>query len=274
MSGTAPSGSFGALLKEAREARGMSQAALAQALNLPLHLVEALEAEDWSRVPPGRERPLARLLARHLGLDPEAHPEVWETLPGSGAQEGASPSQERLERGLTYALMAGSIALLAWLVVPGRDLKRSIPPGGLSRQRPEASRPWVRQAPTGPYPVLGEVLPEAPINEQGVLVNLRSLDGAEARITGENGLELHQTLRVSEPWRLRVKGPFTLSLDNAGVVAVEVANRPIPHGRNVGEPWTGSFSAEGAWLLPAAKPGEEAPPAPETEEEPAGSEED
>ena len=63
-----------------------------------------------------------------------------------------------------------------------------------------------------------------------------------------------RTLRVSEPWRLRVKGPFTLSLDNAGVVNVEVAGVRISHGQNVGEAWSGRFDAEGHWLQPPPPP--------------------
>ena len=59
-----------------------------------------------------------------------------------------------------------------------------------------------------------------------------------------------RTLRVSEPWRLRVKGPFTLILNDAGVVNVEVAGRHIVHGQSVGEPWTGRFDGEGRWLRP------------------------
>ena len=49
----------------------------------------------------------------------------------------------------------------------------------------------------------------------------------------------------------RVKGPFTLSLDNAGVVSVEVAGHSIRHGQSVGEPWTGRFGADGQWLRTA-----------------------
>jgi hypothetical protein len=97
------------------------------------------------------------------------------------------------------------------------------------------------------------MLPEAPLNEQGILVSLRSLGLCQVRIESpaeEAGRPLEKTLRVSEPWRLRVRGPFTLTLGDAGMVTVEVAGRRIPHGQSVGESWTGRFDGEGRWLKP------------------------
>ena len=117
----------------------------------------------------------------------------------------------------------------------------------------------------GPNPVLGEVLPEAPITEEGIRLSLRAMDTCEAQIKSEAGVLTH-SLRVSEPWRIRVKGPFVLSLDNAGVVEIEVAGQRIQHGKIVGESWSGSFNAEGLLLLPPRPKIESPPPtAPETE---------
>lgn len=247
---------FGELLRASRVAKGLSQQNLARELRIPVHLLAAIETDDWARVPPGRERPLARRIALHLDLDLESCSEAWEQVPGALPQEAPDPKRERLERVLTGILTLGSIALLLWLVVPGRDIK-----GGLSRQRvPDAvatGAAWVPKTPTVAYPVLGEVMPEAPINEEGILVSLRAIDTCTGRILA-NGLEITRTLRISEPWIQRVKGPFTLSLDNAGVVTIEIAGRRISHGAAVGEPWNARFDEEGRWILPA----ESAPQAP------------
>ena len=104
-----------------------------------------------------------------------------------------------------------------------------------------------------PYPVLGEVLPEAPVNADGIFVSLRVMDACLARIVSE-GADLSHPMHVSEPWTLRVKGPFTLDLENAGVVTLEVAGRRINHGGAVGEPWSGRFDGEGRWILPVEIP--------------------
>lgn len=261
---------LGARLRAAREAKGLSRQGLARELSFPVHLIEALEEEDWERIPPGRERPLLRRMADRLALDLESYPELWEEVPGSSeAPEIPDPQQERMERVFTALLSAASVLVLLWLVVPGRGLKGQATP-------PEpplsgaGSPGWNAPPLSSAYPVLGEVLPEAPVNEEGILVTLRALDACEAQIQGE-GAEHRHSLRTSEPWRLRVKGPFSLNLDNAGVVSVEVAGRRIRHGKNVGEAWTGRFDAQGAYQPPpeAVEPPSGAPESDEaaTEEE-------
>lgn len=243
---------LGEALRQARVAAGFTQESLARELRLPAALIQAIETQEWHRIPPGRERPLTRLVARRLNVDLEAYAEAFASLPGGQGQRLPDPKRERLERILTGAISLASVALLFWLVVPGKDLRDRLPttPQILV---PSAAFPMaLSKADAGPYPVLGEVLPEAPVTEAGILVSLRAMDTCEARIEGEN-TDLRHSMRISEPWTLRVKGPFTLTLDNAGVVALEVAGRVIPHGCNVGEPWTGTFGEDGAWQLPVEK---------------------
>ena len=213
----------------------------------------------------GRTSPTTRQIAEFLEVDLAAYPEQWRQLPGSQEAEPRDPRQDLLERVLMGALTAGTVGLVLWLVVPGRNLKRSgqEPAGTELRTGPA---PWVPHNPAGAYPVVGEVLPEAPLNEEGVLVSLRAVDACEAVIQGEGLAQpLRRSLRVSEPWSLRVKGAFSISLDNAGVVALEVAGRRIRHGRNVGEAWAGSFKASGDWLLPEVETPKNPPTAPETD---------
>ena len=242
---------IGAALKAARLAQGFSLYALAHELKLSVQLLEAVEAEDWTRIPDGRERPHTRQIAERLGVDLGTFLEQWRELPGAQEQEPRDSRQEALERVLMSALTVGSVVLLLWLVVPGRSLRqgRAETVQGELRRAPA---PWVPKDAAGLYPVVGEVLPEAPLNKDGVLVSMRAMDTCSAVIQGPdpNGAVQRQALRVSEPWHLRVKGPFTVTLDNAGVVALEVAGHRIRHGRNVGESWTGQFAENGDWKDP------------------------
>lgn len=259
----------GQLLQGARVAKGLSREALALELKLPLRHIEAIEADDWEALPPGRSRPLARQLAERLGVDIEFHTGAFQTVPGVRELDPPDPRQERLERVVMGLLTAASVLVVLWLVVPGPSLGRKPAPTYLSAL-PKATLPPPPPPSTAPYPVLGELLPEAPLNDQGILVSLRAMDTCEVKL--EPGLETGaqaqvRTLRVSEPWRLRVKGPFALALDNAGVVNVEVAGRRIPHGQSVGEAWTGQFDAEGRWLNPPKPVLPEQAPAPDEDED-------
>lgn len=249
----------GQLLRDARVAKGLSRELLAHELKLPLRCIEAMEADAWESLPPGRARPLARQIAARLDVDLGLHTGAFQVVPGSIELRPPDPRRERLERIVMGFLTLASVALVTWLVVPGPSLGRRPTPLDLSKPSRAPLPPPPPPAP-GPYPVLGELLPEAPLNEQGILVSLRAMDTCEARILGEDGTQFVHTLRVSEPWRLRVKGPFSLSLDNAGVVGVEVAGAHIPHGQSVGTAWTGRFDAEGHWLKPAPQPLLNSPP--------------
>ncbi len=61
----------GAILREAREAAGLSREALAQRLRLEPRIVEALESESFERLPgPAFTRGYIRSIARELGFDP------------------------------------------------------------------------------------------------------------------------------------------------------------------------------------------------------------
>lgn len=256
---------LGDLFRQERVAKGISQETLARELRLPLRLLTAIEADAWEAIPPGRERPLARQVARRLGIDLEAHGPLWERLPGAAAVEAPDPRRERLERILAGALTLGCVAVAAWLVVPGRNLR-----SGLTHRQtsppPTPAIPWVPRTPAGPYPVLGELLPEAPVTEQGILVSLRAVDATEVALQSAAGLQ-RIALRVSEPWSGRVKGPFVVRLENAGVIALEVAGRSIPHPHRIGQAWEGSFDGLGQWIRPPAPP--PAPPsAPESPAEP------
>ncbi len=242
----------GQLVRQAREARGLTLEDLAQELKLPLWQLQAMEADDWVALPPGRQRPLARQLAERLGVDLEFHTGAFQIVPGVQELEPPDPRQERLERVVMGLLTVASLLVVLWLVVPGPSLGRKPTPTYLT-EPVRAPLPAPPKPSASPYPVLGDLLPEAPLNEQGTLVSLRAMDTCEVRIEPQNdtgGKPMIRTLRVSEPWRLRVKGPFAMTLDNAGVMNVEVAGRRIAHGQSVGEPWTGRFDGEGRWLKP------------------------
>jgi len=261
---------IGELLCKARITTGLSQEALGLELRLPTSIIQAIEDEEWSCIPPGRERPLTRLMAHRLNVNLEECSQAFEAIPGGQIQEEPHPKQELLERILTGAVTLASLALLVWLVVPGRSLKERMP---VQVKDPTLNAPLQTTIPktySGPYPVLGEVLPDVPINEEGILVNIRSVDTCEVHIVGP-GTDLKQSMRVSEPWRLRVKGPFTLSLDNAGVVNLLVAGRPIQSNRAVGEAWTGNFDEMGILQIPVEKINTEPAGVPDADEPEPGA---
>ena len=124
--------SAGSLLREGREARGLSQADLARTLNLQVRIVEALERDDDSQLPgPAFVRGYLRSYARLMGMDPEpllvehqartggVVPEVHASplLEREDAQRGSARSRPRL-------IMVAVVLVLALLVLIGFLLQR------------------------------------------------------------------------------------------------------------------------------------------------------
>lgn len=259
---------LGEILRQSRIGQALSREQVAAELQLHPDQVAALEEGRWKALPQGGVRPLARQMAERLGVDLTQHVEAFEALPGLPEPPPVDPARERQERWAVVGLSLFSLAMLGWLLVPGPSLRQA-------KARPawltEAPGPYTPPPPPPkdvPYPVLGELLPEAPLTAEGTLVVLRAQDQAQARIEGEGDLRLEHGLRVSDPWKLRVKGAFVLKLENAGVVRVEVAGRPVDHGATVGEAWEGRFDDKGElWRPPAPKAEPEPAPDEESEEE-------
>lgn len=248
---------LGALLREARLRQGLGLPELAERLHWRQELLEAVEAEAWERIPPGQERPMVRQMAALLACDLDAHREAFARVPGEPAEEGPDPRQSRLERHATFVLGLALVGALAWLLKPGEGL-RAQPEGAA---RPQPSRAWMAgERPRQPFPVLGEALPEAPVTEEGILVYLRVQDLCRIQVSSGAGEVTHE-VHPGTPWQGRVKGPFRLALDNAGVGVLHVAGRRIAHGRPVGEGWSGSFDAQGLWLQAPLPQAPEATPA-------------
>ncbi|MBI4912231.1 MAG: helix-turn-helix domain-containing protein [Acidobacteria bacterium] len=261
-------GKLGPALEQARLDAGFSRAQFARELNLSITLLEAIESESWTELPAGLERPLTRQVAARLGIDPSEFPDSWEAIPGAAGSDTPDPRREWMERAVMGLLSAGSVGLLLWLVIPGPRIRAGASTGPKTLPSP-VHAPVPAAPPDQPYPVIGELIPEAPRNEDGILVTIRALDATQASLESEAGRNA-RVVQVSEPWRFRVKGPFVITLENAGVVKLEVGGRLIPHGQSVGEAWTGRFGPEGQWIPRGAPEVPAKASAPETD--PVGEE--
>lgn len=260
---------LGEVLRQARVAKALSREHIAALLKLHPSQLEAIETAHWKSFPQGGVRPLVRQIAEILGVDLTQHVEAFEALPGLPEPPADDPERDQQERWAVLGLGALSVLLLVWLLVPGPSLRGAKPAPAWLAEDPGPYVPPPAPPPQVPYPVLGEMMPEAPVTADGTLIVLRAQDVAPAWVEGEGAVKLEHTLKVSEPWKLRLRGAFVIHLENAGVVRVEVAGQGIPHGASVGESWEGRFDAKGQWQrpapprLPAAAPSSD--PEPESE---------
>jgi DNA-binding XRE family transcriptional regulator len=232
-------------IQDKRRAMGLGREKIAKELGVSVDGIESVETGEWTSDNYSEEYALAMLMAKRLGIDFDRYIGMESSLDAL-FEAKTHAIHPRSEKAIMVGMTTGVVAMLAWLFIPAKDISRAAYNGPQAQSANQAV--WHKPDSDQKYPVLGEVFPESPITSDGVLISLKATDTCETRIIVEDGQVHDQVLRMSEPWKLRVKGAFFLSLENAGVVALEVAGANIQHGAGVGQPWSGSFDALGNWI--------------------------
>jgi cytoskeletal protein RodZ len=129
---------FGARLREARERRGISLRAIADASRISVRALEALERNDISRLPGGiYSRAFVRAYALEVGLDPEqtigafltrfphdtvtqGHPDTRAALDAFDARDGGTRTAFLWTLAVAALLVAAALAYLAITGIPSR----------------------------------------------------------------------------------------------------------------------------------------------------------
>ena len=90
-------GSFGELLKREREIREVSLNEVTVATRIPSKFLEALENQDWGKLPRGFfNRGFVRAIARYLGLDEEHLLAEYDLARGEEKVESPAASESRI----------------------------------------------------------------------------------------------------------------------------------------------------------------------------------
>jgi cytoskeleton protein RodZ len=115
-------GNFGERLKHERELREVSPNEIVVATRISLRFLEALENEDWDKLPGGVfNRGFVRAIARFLGLDEEKLLAEYDVARGDQAPEFVSPENRipKASKWLVVGLVLGALVVIAALVAAG-----------------------------------------------------------------------------------------------------------------------------------------------------------
>jgi len=147
------SGNFGERLKRERELREVTLQEITSATRIGPRFLEALENEDWEKLPGGVfNRGFVRSIARYLGLDEEALLGEYDLAYGAHAataEEHSDPIPPSAPRWLPAVLVLCVLVLLAGLIV-----------GGVYAWRHFAARRNARPASATTTPALPEQTPQ------------------------------------------------------------------------------------------------------------------
>src|ERR1700676_132511 len=150
-------GNFGERLKRERELREVTLAEITAATRIGPRFLEALENEDWEKLPGGVfNRGFVRSVARYLGLDEEGLLAEYDMA--HGTQEQASPLREEFRipsppKWVPVAAVLGLLLLLVGCIAGGIYAWRYIAARRAARQTGRAGvseSPASQIAPTMP----------------------------------------------------------------------------------------------------------------------------
>lgn len=242
-------GNFGERLKRERELREVTLQEITSATRIGPRFLEALENEDWARLPGGVfNRGFVRSVARYLGLDEEGLLAEYDLAHGAQVEPAPEKFENRIPsapRWLPLAVLVGVLVILVALVA-----------GGVYAWRRYAARRAHRQAAAlvaTPLPQPAPLISNGSIHD-GLLSNGLVPDGRAAaqshaaapaassplqlsvsasattrvRVQNESGLLFDTRMHAGETHHFRAQKEFEVTAGDSGAVLVELNGQAMP----------------------------------------------
>jgi transcriptional regulator with XRE-family HTH domain len=238
-----PTPDFGARLKTAREARGVSLRRIANVTKISIPALEALERNDISKLPGGIfTRAFVRSYAAEVGLDPEETVHGFITsFPQDSVVAGHPQSHEREERQAREheARRFGRIARFTGFGVVALAAIVYLAVAGFRSSNAGASGEGALEAAAAPI-AASAVVPTAntgslPDGTNGDLLSIRLAARGSCWVsaTVDGRRSIQRLMEPGEQTVLHVRSEIVLTAGDAGALAVTINGLPLrPLGRS------------------------------------------
>jgi len=235
-------GNFGERLRRERELREVTLQEITAATRIGPRFLEALENEDWEKLPGGVfNRGFVRSIARYLGLNEEALLGEYDMAHGAqvpSAEEPAQPREPLPNHWQPAAIILGVLVLIGVLVFGGFRLWKHLGSRHSAAQpspaiapapalQPPASSllPTAAETPAGASNATNSFLPP-PSGPMDLLVTVKSdthlLVLTDGRVTFYDEVHPGQTLQFA------ANDSFEVTAANAGAVLLELNRHAMP----------------------------------------------
>jgi cytoskeleton protein RodZ len=222
-------GNFGERLKREREMREVSREEISSATRIATRYVEALENEDWGKLPGGVfPRGFVRTIARYLGLAEEsllaefdlARKEQIPATPPPAESYKSSPPRW-LPAVVVLLLLLGLIAggVYGWRRYAARRARTAAP---MSAQ-PES--PTVAAVPVA---LPGKAVAATARQEMPLDLSVSTSAATRVRIVADDALLLDAELRAGENRHFSAKEQFEVTTADSSAVLLELNGQAMP----------------------------------------------
>lgn len=224
-------GNFGERLKRERELREVTLQEITSATRIGPRFLEALENEDWEKLPGGIfNRGFVRSIARYLGLDEEAFLAEYDLAHGT---ENATPPRAddpipSPPKWIPALIVLGIVALLVGLFFGGRFAWRYYQ----SRRAIAALAVTVPAIPQPPpaTPVLTTSAPVAQSEAFPTTLNLSVAASAlsHLRVLADGNLVFDTDLKAGENRQFTATHEFEVTASDSGAVLLDLNGQTVP----------------------------------------------
>jgi cytoskeletal protein RodZ len=224
-------GNFGERLKREREMREVTLEELTKTTRISPRFLEALENEDWTKLPGGVfGRGFVRSIARYLGLDEENLLAEYDLAHGLPNTEAPAPYENRLPSPPKWIPIAAIVILLllaAGIFYAGRYAWRRYA-AHRAKQESSASVPLAQGAAQGVRASVSGQNSAVPAANTALDLSVSTSAATRVRIMGDDNLLLDAELPAGETRHFSANREFTVTAGDSSAVLLELNGQAMP----------------------------------------------
>lgn len=226
-------GNFGERLKRERELREVSMDELTKATRISTRFVEALENEDWAKLPGGVfGHGFVRTIARYLGLNEEALLGEYDLARADHLAAAPPKVEERIPSPPKWLPVAAVVLLLLFVVglfYAGRFGWHRFAAYRASKKSAAGSSPGLPQlladssSPGSTEPVSSAASTKAPLD-----LSVSTSAATRVRVVADDKLLLDAELPAGETRHFPANDHFEVSAGDSSAVLLELNHKAMP----------------------------------------------
>jgi cytoskeleton protein RodZ len=221
-------GNFGERLKRERELREVSPNEVVVATRISLRFLQALENEDWDKLPGGIfNRGFVRAIARYLGLDEENLLAEYDLAHGDQSAEAPPTPENRIPsppKWMAVAFALGALALIAALVAAGVYGWRRYISHRSAKSSSAITTQSLGAAQTASLPA-GDHLRA---NSAALDLSVSTSAATRVRILADGKLVLNSEIPAGQDRHFSAESPFEVTAADSSAVLLELNGPTMP----------------------------------------------